>query len=127
MRIGDVSKQLNIPSSTIRYYEKEGLIDLQSRVSGRRDFDQKSLFSLQFIQLAQAAGFTISEMKLLLETYRMKPNVSEMWMDMAKTKQKSIRKQIQDLKRMDQVLEKLIDCNCETIGECVEFAFTKER
>ncbi len=68
MKIGDVAERLGIPVSTIRYYEKVGLIEHQRRVSGRRDFDERALFALQFIQLAQAAGFTIVEMKSLLET-----------------------------------------------------------
>ena len=69
IQIGDVAKQLNIPASTIRYYEKIGLIKNQSRVSGRRCFDQNTLSTLQFIKLAQSVGFTITETKGLLEHF----------------------------------------------------------
>ncbi|MFT7472838.1 MAG: DNA-binding transcriptional MerR regulator [Kiritimatiellia bacterium] len=51
MKIGDVAKHLDIPSSTIRYYEKKGLIDPPERVSGKRDFNNSTLMTLRFIQL----------------------------------------------------------------------------
>ena len=52
VKIGDVSEQLGIPASTIRYYEQVGLIDQQQRVAGRRAFNEKALYMLQFVQLA---------------------------------------------------------------------------
>ena len=61
MQIGDVARKLDMPASTIRYYEKVGLIERQQRVSGRRQFNDRALFALRFVQLAQAAGFTIGE------------------------------------------------------------------
>ena len=74
MKIGDVSERLGIPASTIRCYEKVGLIERQRRVSGQRYFDDRALFALRFIQLAKAAGFTIAEMKSLLESYAKDPS-----------------------------------------------------
>ena len=70
MKIGEVARRLGVPASTIRYYEREGLIERQHRVSGRRQFDERALLMLQFAQLAQAAGFTIAETKGLLRRLR---------------------------------------------------------
>ena len=56
MNIGDVSQQLGMPASTIRYYEKEGLLEPQVRVSGRRKFSHQALVTLQFIQIAQTSS-----------------------------------------------------------------------
>jgi MerR family redox-sensitive transcriptional activator SoxR len=125
MKIGDVSKQLGIPASTIRYYESEGLIDLQSRVSGRREFDAQAVLTLRFVQLAQRAGFSIKEMKSLLQSYDEDPNPSGMWGSLASAKRQSVREQIKDLRRMDQILGKLLDCDCETLNECVEVALAR--
>lgn len=120
MKIGTVAQSLNIPASTLRYYEKVGLIDHQRRVSGRREFDSDALQALKFIQLAQAAGFSINEIKSLLKSYDQDPSPAGMWHPFAISKQKTIRKQIDDLKNMDRVLSKLLACECRTLGECVE-------
>lgn len=122
MKIGDVSRQLGIPASTIRYYEREGLIDRQSRVSGRREFNAQAVFALRFVQLAQAAGFSIHEMKSLLQRYDQDPSPSGMWRSLTAAKRQSVREQIKDLRRMNRILGKLLDCDCETLNECVEIA-----
>ena len=125
MKIGEVSKQLGIPASTIRYYESEGLIDSQSRVSGRRDFNAKSIQILRFIQLAKGAGFSISEIRSLLASYNEDPNPSAMWASLARDKRLSVKRQIDDLQRIDMILGKLLDCDCESLYECIDIALAQ--
>ena len=122
MKIGDVSEQLGIPASTIRYYEQVGLIDQQQRVAGRRAFNEKALYMLQFVQLAQAAGFSIAETKLLLDNYANDPGPGGLWKGFAETKQNSIRQQIKTLEQMDRILTRLIKCECESLEECVQLS-----
>ena len=127
MKIGDVAERLGIPASTIRYYEKVGLIERQRRVSGRRYFDDRALFALRFIQLAQAAGFTIAEMKSLLESYAKDPSPVGLWKPFAEMKQVTIRQQIETLQQMDRVLTELVNCRCSTLAECVRLADSDRR
>ena len=122
MKIGDVARQLDMPASTIRYYEKVGLIERQRRVSGRRQFNDRALFALRFVQLAQAAGFTIAEIKSLLESYAQDPTDTGIWKPFAETKQAEVRRQIDTLQRMDRVLTELIGCRCSSIEACVQLA-----
>ena len=119
MNIGDVSRRLGMPASTIRYYEKEGLIERQSRVSGRRKFNDRALVGLQFVQLAQAAGFTIAEIKSLLESHRHDPSPAGLWKPFVERKQTSIKQQIEDLQQMDRILDQLTQCKCSTVEQCV--------
>ncbi len=122
MNIGNVSQQLGLPASTIRYYEREGLIEWQLRVSGRRNFNTKAIETLQFLQLAQSAGFTLSETRSLLDNHNMDPSPTGLWWPLVEQKQKSIKQQIKDLQRMDQILDKLRQCQCATIKQCVSAA-----
>ncbi len=124
MKIGLVAKRLNIPASTIRYYEKIGLVEPQARVSGRRDFDDQALLTLQFVQLARAAGFSIDEIKSLLLSFDKDPSPTENWQPFAEAKRASIRQQIKDLKRMDSILTELLKCRCTTLTECVTASCT---
>ena len=120
MKIGDVSTQLGMPASTIRYYEKMGLIDRQRRVSGQREFDNRAVFSLEFVRLSQAAGFTIAETKSLLDDYNANPEITESWKAQAQRKRVAIRAQIKNLKQMDQILSELISCKCPSLAKCVQ-------
>ncbi|PCJ27488.1 MAG: Cu(I)-responsive transcriptional regulator [SAR86 cluster bacterium] len=120
MNIGEVSSQLSIPASTIRYYEKIGLIERQGRISGRRQFNERAIYTLQFVQLARIAGFSIAEIKSLLKNYEKDYTASGLWNPLAKAKQKSIREQINNLQYMDSILDKLIQCRCKTLKACIQ-------
>ncbi len=120
MKIGVVSARLGIPASTIRYYERVGLIEQQRRIAGRRDFDDRALFALEFVRLAQAAGFSIVEMKSLLEAYAEDPSATGTWKALALAKRKVIRTQIDDLQQMDRMLSEILSCSCASLTECVE-------
>ena len=120
MNIGEVSKLLGIPASTIRYYERVGLLERQPRVSGRRWFGRSALAALKFIQLAQAAGFTLAEMKELRDDYARSPDPSGLWRSVAVEKRQSVRAQIRHLSQMDEILSALLECKCATLSRCVE-------
>ena len=119
MNIGDVSQRLGMPASTIRFYEKEGLIEHQPRISGRRNFNDQALVALQFVQLAQAAGFSIAETKSLLENHKQDPSCKGLWMPLVEKKQANIKQQINDLQQMDRILDALRGCECTSIKQCV--------
>lgn len=120
MKIGDVSTRLGMPASTIRYYEKIGLIDPQHRISGRREFDDSALFALKFVRLSQAAGFTLAETKSLLDANADDPSPAGIWKSLAAGKRSTIRTQIEELKQMDRILSELLSCSCTSLTECVE-------
>ena len=119
MRIGDVANRLGMPASTIRYYEKVGLIERQRRVSGRREFDDQAMFALEFVRLSQAAGFTIAETKSLLDAYAENPSEKGAWKDPARNKRTAIRAKIKELERMDYILSQILTCCCPSLTECV--------
>lgn len=127
MNIGDVSQKLDMPASTIRYYEKIGLIEPQQRVSGRRKFDVPALFALEFISLAQTSGFTIAEIKSLLEAYSDDPSSNGDWMAIAQKKRATLKTQIQELKQMDDILSELISCDCGSLTACIKAGIERKR
>ena len=124
MKIGDVSEKLNIPASTIRYYESVGLLQQLQRVSGNRVFDKKALNTLRFVQLAQNAGFSIEEMKVLLDSAEHSSPTSDNWQNLASLKRRKLRDQIEQLTKMDDVLGRIIACKCLTLSECMDRCFS---
>jgi len=67
MRIGELSKQTGFQVETLRYYEKQGLLQPVSRTdSGYREYDSESLKQLKFIHQAKSVGFSLNEISELL-------------------------------------------------------------
>ncbi|MBI2497836.1 MAG: heavy metal-responsive transcriptional regulator [Opitutae bacterium] len=69
MTIGELAKKAGVNAQTIRYYEREGLLPEAHRWpdSGYRDYDKDALAQLRFIRSAKDLGFTLREIKELLE------------------------------------------------------------
>jgi DNA-binding transcriptional MerR regulator len=62
--IGDISKMLNISISTLRYYDKEGLLPLVNRTSGNiRVFDDTDVECLKMIECLKNTGMPLKDIK----------------------------------------------------------------
>ena len=67
--ISQVAKAAELPTTTVRYYERVGLVEPQDRSAGNyRLYSEESLRKLKFIRAAQAIGFTLDDVKALLST-----------------------------------------------------------
>ncbi|MGL5633832.1 MAG: MerR family transcriptional regulator [Sarcina sp.] len=63
--IGEVSEMLNISSSTLRYYDKEGLLPLVNRTSGNvRIFNDTDIECLKMIECLKSIGLQLKDIKL---------------------------------------------------------------
>jgi DNA-binding transcriptional MerR regulator len=66
--IGQLAAAAGLPTSTVRYYERRGLIRIPRRVKGDyRYFTRSDLERLQFIVEAHHAGFTLRDIESLLD------------------------------------------------------------
>lgn len=95
---------------TIRYYERRNLIPEPGRMeSGYRLFSQRHVDQIRFIKRAQELGFTLSEIKELLEL-RVEENTTcaEIKQE-AEHKYQDVVQKIEDLQRMKHTLVNLID------------------
>ena len=71
MQISDVAKQAGVSTPTIRYYEEIGLLPKPSRSSaGYRRYTDSTVEELQFIRKAQAIGFSLDEIRQILQLSR---------------------------------------------------------
>lgn len=68
MKIGQLSKVSGCSIQTIRYYEKEGLLNLPSRSEGNfRLYDDRALKELEFVKHCRSLDIPLSDIKTLLE------------------------------------------------------------
>ena len=62
MTVGEISKLLNIPASTLRYYDKEGLLPFVERSSsGIRKFQDNDIEWLKMIECLKKSGMSIKD------------------------------------------------------------------
>lgn len=66
MDIADVAKRTGVPASTLRYYEKKGLLKSLAAHGQRRQFAADVTDRLALIALGQAAGFSLDDMGAML-------------------------------------------------------------
>src|SRR5690606_11710676 len=66
MDIAEVAKRSGVPASTLRYYEKVGLIASTAPQGSRRQFAPTVLDQLALIALGQAAGLSLDEVRTML-------------------------------------------------------------
>ena len=68
LTIGEVAVRLGVGLETIRFYERKGLLEkVPKDASGYRRFDRDSVKRVRFIRRAKELGFTLSEIRELLE------------------------------------------------------------
>lgn len=61
--IGEFSHKFNLPASTLRYYESEGLIRPQRDPNGRRYYTEDDVSWLKFLNHLKGTGMSIKELK----------------------------------------------------------------
>jgi MerR family copper efflux transcriptional regulator len=107
MGIGALAKRAGVGIDTVRYYERNGLLTPQSRLSsGYRRYSELELARLRFIRRAQALGFTLKEVRELLSLSAQR-DVARVKRS-AQAKLTDVGRRIAELKRVRAALSKLI-------------------
>lgn len=108
LTIGRVARSAGLAIDTVRYYEREGLLEKPARTaSGYRHYRPDAVARLRFIRQAKDLGFTLSEIRELL-TLKVAPGKS--CADVrarARLKIADVEQRIAQLDRMRRALEKL--------------------
>lgn len=122
LTIGELANQGQVATSTLRYYESVGLLIPLKRVSGQRRYSEKALSRLNFIKLAQQAGFSGLEIKTLLVGVKEQDNTPPLshWQLLASQKLTEIEALIERAQRMKALLEDALRCGCLDYEECQE-------
>ena len=70
MRISQLAESVGVPTSTVRYYERIGLLEAPDRTSsGYRDYDQDAATRLLFVSRARKMGLTCEQIVDLLPAW----------------------------------------------------------
>ena len=103
----------------LRYYEDIGLLPEPERVSGQRRYDQTVLRRLAVIDVAQRAGMSLDEIRLLVD-HSTQP-LSGQLRELAARKLPEIDALIERAQRVRAWLDAATGCNCQNIDDCALF------
>ena len=103
--IGQVARRAGVGIETVRFYEREGLLEEPARrSSGYRQYTEEAVKHIRFIKRAQQLGFSLKEIAELL-TLRVDGHTScEQVRERAAAKQAEVEQKIVELQRMRQAL-----------------------
>ena len=114
--IGELARSAGVPTSTVRYYEREGIVRPAGRsVSNYRLYSQADVDRLRFIRAAQATGFTLKDVTELL-----RPAPCGEVQGLIEHRLESVAERMRELRHVQRVLRRSLDeChNHERSGRC---------
>jgi MerR family transcriptional regulator, redox-sensitive transcriptional activator SoxR len=118
MLIGDVARQFGVQTSAIRFYESMGLLPKAVRVNKRRQYSADVILRLKLIKTAQSMGFTIRELKLLMQGFDSNSKQGKKWEAFAEEKILELDQLIQKTQSMKKLLRMALDCQCVALTQC---------
>lgn len=97
--IGEVSELLNIPVSTLRYYDKEGLLLDLERDSGVRKFSERNIDALRLINCLKSSGMQIKDIKEFMHLVSLGNKTISKRKDFFYKQKEEIENKIKDLEK----------------------------
>lgn len=111
--IGKVAQTAGVGVETVRYYERQGLIDKpKPQRTSFREYSTSVVDRIRFIKRAQELGFTLSEVAELLALSDQSGTSRKSVKELATKKLIAIREKLVDLRQMESTLATLVnDCS----------------
>lgn len=109
LKIGEVSKRSGISIEALRFYEKSGLLDRASRTeSGYRVYSEEVLDRLAFIKRAQALGFSLDEIKRIIDDARKGESPCDEVREIVRQRMTEIDEKLRELHRFRKELQQTL-------------------
>jgi DNA-binding transcriptional MerR regulator len=103
--IGQLARAAGVPTSTVRYYERVGLLQPAGRTAGNyRLYDEGAFEQLRFIRAAQATGFVLEDIIYLLNFRPDDPAVCHDVQVLIEERLADLEKRMADLRHVERVL-----------------------
>ncbi len=108
MNIGELSKSSGVNAKLIRHYESIGLIPKAARSeSGYRKYGETDIHILKFIKRGRSLGFSMKEIKKLINLWRNRSRASSEVKALAMAHVKELEEKISELQGMADALKHL--------------------
>lgn len=122
LSIGEVAREASVSVSAIRFYERNGLLPEAERVGGKRRFGADVVRRLGVIDVAKQAGFSLEEIRALLNSIDRGAPAHEELQALAARKLPEMDALIERARAMRDWLAVAGACGCESLEDCPLFA-----
>lgn len=121
MKIGEIAARTGTKVETVRYYERAGLLPDPDRTAGNyRSYSKEHLARLSFIRRARDLGFTLEQVRELLDLADDRSRSCASVDAIASTHLAAIERKITDLGGLRDELHRLVaSCRRGTMDECL--------
>jgi DNA-binding transcriptional MerR regulator len=113
--IGRLARRARVNTDSIRFYERQGLLSPATKTdSGYRLYTDDAVHRIKFVKRAQQCGFSLAEIRELLQMYSGDPSARVNGYNLATQKKAEIEKALEALYAMSRALTRLLDSRgCE--------------
>lgn len=113
MQIKELATRANLPDSTIRYYERVGLLPKPNRLeNGYRDYEETDVNHVKFIAGARSLDFSLDDIQEILALREKREAPCRFVLDLLEAKAAEISGRIRELQRMETEL-----CDLHRLGQ----------
>lgn len=120
LTIGEVAARSGVATSTLRFYEAEGLLRSERTTGGHRVYPRSVLRRVAVVRVAQRLGLTLAEIRAALATVppERAPTAAE-WSRLSKSWRRLLEERIESLEGLRDDLTGCIGCGCLSLRRCV--------
>lgn len=98
--VGEMAKLLGVPASTLRYYDKEGLLPFVERSpGGMRMFQEKDYEWLQIIECLKKTGMPLKDIRTYIDMAMRGDETIEQRLKMIEKQRQAVRAQMAELQK----------------------------
>ena len=116
--VGGVARLTGKTASTIRYYERIGLIPAPPRTAGQRRYPPAVIRTLAIIDAARQAGLTLSEVLILQRAPAAGTTPGGRLREIAARKVPELQARIDQARQALAMLEAAAACDCPALEDC---------
>lgn len=109
MTIKEVCEKYNVSADTLRYYEKEGLINPVPKVNGIRHYGEKELANIEFVMCMRGAGLPVDVLSKYIKLSRKGDSTAEERRNILIEQREILKEKIDDMQKAYERLNYKID------------------
>ena len=118
LTIGQLAAATGVPSSTIRFWERKGLLAPARRQSGQRRYEATEARSVALLRLCQEAGLTLADIRRFRDERAVTPGS---WHTLVEQKLADVEHQITALEHARKLLSHAATCHHDDLLTCPGF------
>jgi MerR family transcriptional regulator, redox-sensitive transcriptional activator SoxR len=115
MTIGEVARRSGTPVTTLRFYERRGLLEPPARVGGQRRYGGEVLMRLMVIRFCRVAGLSLDDVAVVVADETPEREATR---QIARHHIEVIDRQLAQLAMARRMMEAALRCSCPSVDAC---------